>query len=79
MFQPDFTRDEALLYGHSAVSRFSARRDRQVSVVQDPATGDLSELEALIPADLSPNKRAILETLATLWESRSTSNSGYMS
>lgn len=31
------------------------------------SASDLSDLDALLPKDLSPNKRAVIETLVKLW------------
>lgn len=63
MFQPELTRDELLTY-RQKVDRLPSRREKQ-------DLSELPEIDQLLPADLSPNKRAVIETLVNLWEAKS--------
>ena len=42
---------------------------------QSDALNRLSDLENLIPENLSPNKRAVIETMVALWEAKAKSKS----
>jgi hypothetical protein len=65
MFQPDLSREDSYRFGRATIDRISSSRDKQ-----NPTVEALPDINELLPKDLSPNKKAVIETLVTLWEAK---------